>query len=183
MSSALERLRALQGKKGGAADVVSSVSAAKFSESSTGKDVLVTEQAKESKDSDIRTNNLESTEKVGTSDKSGGGTTGATIPSPSTSSPDPVQSRCSGNPDNPLMMQLAELEDALLKKLPEFRTILRDIHTKLRQDPEVVTILTEDEVSLIVSGLVTHANVDIIAPRTVKAAKKAAKTPISAGDL
>lgn len=86
--------------------------------------------------------------------------------------------------DHPLKMQLAELEQALLGKLPEFRTILRDIHSKLRADPDCVTAMSEDEIGVIVSGLIHHANVEIIAPKAVKAAKAAAKkTPISASDL
>lgn len=85
--------------------------------------------------------------------------------------------------DHPLKMKLAELEQALTEKLPEFRTILRDIHSKLRQDPECVTAMSEDEIGVIVSGLVHHANVEVIAPKAVKSAKKAAKTPISASDL
>lgn len=91
--------------------------------------------------------------------------------------------RVSEGHDHPLKMALAELEQALTEKLPEFRTILRDIHSKLRQDPEVVTALSEDEIAVIVSGLVHHANVEIVAPKAIKAAKKAAKTPVSASDL
>lgn len=91
--------------------------------------------------------------------------------------------RASEGNDHPLKMQLAELEQALTEKLPEFRTILRDIHSKLRQDPEIVTALSEDEIATIVSGLVHHANVEIVSPKAVKAAKKAAKTPVSASDL
>lgn len=85
--------------------------------------------------------------------------------------------------DHPLKMQLAELEQALTEKLPEFRTILRDIHAKLRQDPDCVTAMSEDEIGSIVQGLIHHANVDVIAPRAVKSAKKASKVPVSASDL
>ena len=92
-------------------------------------------------------------------------------------------SRDNGEPNHPLVMQLAELEQALNENLPEFRTILRDIHSKLRQDPAIVTALSEDEIGAIVSGLIHHANIEIVAPKAVKAAKKAAKTPVSASDL
>jgi hypothetical protein len=85
--------------------------------------------------------------------------------------------------DHPLKMQLAELEQALLEKLPEFRTILRDIHSKLRTDPDCVTAMSEEEIGILVEGLIHHANVEVIAPASVKAAKKAAKTPVSASDL
>ena len=85
--------------------------------------------------------------------------------------------------DHPLKMQLASLEQALLEKLPEFRTILRDIHSKLRQDPDTVTAMSEEEIGILVDGLIHHANVEVIAPKAVKAAKKASKTPVSASDL
>lgn len=85
--------------------------------------------------------------------------------------------------DHPLKMQLAELEQALTEKLPEFRTILRDIHSKLRQDPDVVTAMSEEEIGILVDGLIHHANVEVITPGKVKAAKKAAKVPVSASDL
>jgi hypothetical protein len=88
-----------------------------------------------------------------------------------------------GVSDHPLVMQLAELEAALTQNLPEFRTILRDIHLKLRTDPDCVTALSEDEIGAIVHGLIRHAEIEIVAPRAVKGAKKAAKVPISAGDL
>ena len=85
--------------------------------------------------------------------------------------------------DHPLVMELAELEQALLQQLPEFKTILKDIHGKLRQDPELVAIMTEEEIELVVRGLTKHATVEIIAPKAAKAARKSAKTPISAADL
>lgn len=110
---------------------------------------------------------------------------------PAVNSPEPVSSSDhanSGQPEkkaseHPLMMELAELEQALLQQLPEFKTILKDIHGKLRQDPELVAIMSEEEIELVVRGLTKHATVEIIAPKAAKAARKSAKTPISAADL
>lgn len=86
--------------------------------------------------------------------------------------------------EHPLIMELAELEEALTQNIPDFRLILRNIHQKLRADPELVTVLSEEEIGLIVSGLATHAQAEIIAPKAVKAARATArKTPISASDL
>ena len=95
----------------------------------------------------------------------------------------PDEPRTGLDDDHPLKMQLASLEQALLEKLPEFRTILRDIHSKLRQDPDTVTAMSEEEIGILVDGLIHHANVEVIAPKAVKAAKKASKTPVSADDL
>jgi len=105
------------------------------------------------------------------------------LPAPETSEGSDRADDASGKPDHPLVMQLAELEAALTQNLPEFRTILRDIHSKLRTDPDCVTALSEDEIGAIVHGLIRHAEIEIVAPRAVKSAKKAAKVPISAGDL
>lgn len=92
-----------------------------------------------------------------------------------------------GTSDHPLAMQFAELEAALLAQQPEFKTILRQIHRHLGQEPELVTQMTEQEIQMIVSGLVVFANAEIVAPaiaKTAKAAIKAAKAkPISADDL
>ena len=89
--------------------------------------------------------------------------------------------------DHPLAMQFAELEQALLAQQPEFKTILRQIHRHLGQEPELVTQMTEQEIQLIVSGLVVFANAEIVAPAAEKSAKAkiaaAKKQPISADDL
>ena len=109
-------------------------------------------------------------------------TTDSILDSPSV---DSISSGSGLSSDNPIKMQLAELEAALTQKIPEFRTILRDIHGKLRQDPELVTAMSEEEISLIVSGLVAHANVEVLAPKAAKKAKSlgTAKNPIGADDL
>lgn len=85
--------------------------------------------------------------------------------------------------DHPLVMELAELEQALKQQIPEFRTVLRDIHQKLRQDPELVTVMSDEEIGLIVSGLVLHTNTEIIAPKAAKAARAASKAKVTADDL
>lgn len=83
-----------------------------------------------------------------------------------------------------LRMQMAELEDALDNELPEFRTILRDIHRKLVKDPDCVTAFTDEGIGKLVEGLIKHANAEIVAPAKIKAAKKLAKNvQISADDL
>ena len=88
--------------------------------------------------------------------------------------------------EHPLKMQLAELEAALNEKQPGFKTILQDIHAKLRNDPAIVTLLSEDEIGGIVEVLKQHAQVEIIAPKaakTKKAATKALLANMSADDL
>lgn len=50
---------------------------------------------------------------------------------------------------------LLELEDKLNSRIDNFPYLLRDIHQHLRKDPEVVTVLTDEEIGLIVRGLKT----------------------------
>lgn len=85
---------------------------------------------------------------------------------------------------HPIAMEMAELEEALNAHVPGFVSILSTIHKKLRADPDVVTLLDDDEIAVIVAGLEKHTNVTIVAPGAVKAAKaKARKEPVSAMDL
>lgn len=49
--------------------------------------------------------------------------------------------------------KMANLEQALLTKSPELPGLLRTIHAHLSKDPELVTILTEEECNILVEGL------------------------------
>lgn len=90
-------------------------------------------------------------------------------------------------PEHPLAMQFAELEQALLARDPTFKTILRQVHQHLGKDAELVTMMTEEEVALVVGGLVLFANTEIVEPAKAKTVKKAVaaakKVVISADDL
>lgn len=82
---------------------------------------------------------------------------------------------------HPLAMEMAELTSALEAQVPGFATILKKIHSHLQKDPNVVTLLSDEEIGTIVAGLEKHTNVAIVAPTAVKAAKK--KQPVSLDDL
>lgn len=85
---------------------------------------------------------------------------------------------------HPIAMEMAELEAALNSEVPGFVSILSTIHKKLKADPNVVTLLDDEEIGVIVAGLEKHTNVTIVAPAAIKAAKsKAKKEPVSAMDL
>lgn len=73
---------------------------------------------------------------------------------------------------HPLAMQFAELEQGILARDPQFKTILRDIHRQLGTEPELVTQMTEAEIALVVQGLVQRAQEEIVTPAATKAAKK-----------
>lgn len=57
---------------------------------------------------------------------------------------------------------IAGLQEKLIASSPEIPLVLREIHTILSVDPEVVTLLAPEEVGVIVSGLKKHMNVTLV---------------------
>jgi len=72
--------------------------------------------------------------------------------------------------------KLAELEQSLLNKTPNMPTLLRDIHRQLKNDPDIVTILSEDEINILVSGLKKQTGVEISTAVLKQPNKKALKS-------
>lgn len=72
------------------------------------------------------------------------------------------------------------LQSALEERVPNIKTYLADIHKTLAEDPEVVTALSEEEISTVVKGLMQYANLEIPVSKT---ARKNKKTPVTAADL
>ena len=62
----------------------------------------------------------------------------------------------------PFKMKLAELEQQLNEQVPGFATTLRDIHREMATDPNVVTILSDEEISIIVQGLARHMDTTVV---------------------
>ena len=56
-------------------------------------------------------------------------------------------------PHEIISLKIAELSASILSAHPSMPTLLRDIHQNLKLDPDLVTILTPEEVSQIVKGL------------------------------
>lgn len=79
--------------------------------------------------------------------------------------------------------KIIELQEALDGAIPNFQFILKDIHDTLRADPEVVTILKEEEIAVIVKGLEKHSHIIVTPAKAKKAASAKSKAPISASDL
>ena len=78
--------------------------------------------------------------------------------------------------------KLAALEQALLEGTPNMPVLCRDIHRKLKADPDVVTILTEEECGILVRGLKKVTNTEVSASAIGKAKAKPA-SKISLMDL
>lgn len=69
--------------------------------------------------------------------------------------------------------KLASLEEALLSSTPNMPSLLRDIHRNLKKDPDVVTLLSEEECSILVRSLKKQTATEI--------ATKAIKSKSGAG--
>ena len=78
--------------------------------------------------------------------------------------------------------KLANLEAALLAGTPNMPIILRDIHKQLKADPDLVTILTEEECSVLVRGLKKQTGVEI-AVKAIAGTKSKAASKITLADL
>jgi hypothetical protein len=78
--------------------------------------------------------------------------------------------------------KLARLEKELLLATPNMAGLLREIHKNLKQDPDIVTLLSEEECSIMVSGLMKQTNTDI-ATKILKTKKKPLKSLQIGSDL
>ena len=76
--------------------------------------------------------------------------------------------------------KLARLEEALLAKTPGMPTLLRDIHTHLKRDPDVVTLLSEEECAILVQGLKKQTATEI-ATSAIKSKPKKAMAKMQVG--
>lgn len=80
--------------------------------------------------------------------------------------------------------KLQELESMLLSQHPGMPTLLRDIHKTLKAQPDQVTLMTEEEIQIVVRGLEKQTN-SYLAEATVKStkAKKESLKTVTNSDL
>lgn len=83
----------------------------------------------------------------------------------------------------PLKLKMRELEAQLEAQIPGFALTLRDIHQFIAKDPNAVTILTEEEIGTIVSGLERHSGLTIVASKTPGKSKGTKSQPVTADML
>jgi hypothetical protein len=81
-----------------------------------------------------------------------------------------------------LAEQLAALQSALLSAHPQIPSLLRTIHTALKNDPTNVTLLSEEQIATVVQGLQRQTATQLAVAATKPAAKKALKN-VSLADL
>lgn len=71
--------------------------------------------------------------------------------------------------------KLEELQQALLNSHPQLPIMLRALHTQLKNDPAVCTILKPEEIAIVVQGLEKQTNNHIAASVTKKPTASATK--------
>ena len=57
--------------------------------------------------------------------------------------------------------KILSLESALASQHPTFPVLLREIHQTLKQNPDCVTLLTDEEIGVIVNGLKRQTSTEI----------------------
>lgn len=85
-------------------------------------------------------------------------------------------------PHQQIVDSINNLQSALVSQNPQLPVILRSILQKLKSDPEVVTLLSEDEFGTIVKAARVHSGV-VITTTTSKASAKKALSKLSADDI
>ena len=78
--------------------------------------------------------------------------------------------------------KLASLEETLLKGTPNMPTLLRDIHRNLKNDPDIVTILSDEECSVLVKGLCKQTKT-VITTSAIKKTKSKSNSKVTLADL
>jgi len=78
--------------------------------------------------------------------------------------------------------KLAELEAALLASTPDMPLLLQRIHKQLKADPDLVTILSDEEAGILVRGLKKHTST-VITAAAVKAKPKKSLKQMTLADL
>lgn len=82
--------------------------------------------------------------------------------------------------------KLDALQAALLESHPQIPTLLRDIHQTLKAQPEQVTLMSEDEIHIVIQGLEKQTNSHLaaaVSKATKSPAKKKALAANTASDL
>lgn len=74
--------------------------------------------------------------------------------------------------------KISQLQSALLEAHPSMPVLLREIHNQIRKDPELVTIISEEEIGVIVNGLKKQTNTEIAA-KTTKTTKTTMKKQVA----
>lgn len=79
---------------------------------------------------------------------------------------------------SPIKMKIAELSEMILAAHPRMPLLLKDIHGLLKSDPDNVTLLSEEEIGIIVSGLKRQTSTELASTVLKKSSKALSKTTV-----
>lgn len=74
--------------------------------------------------------------------------------------------------------RLTSLQEKLQQQSPDYKTLLSTIHSNLRKDPDLVHILSNEQIGVIVAGLSKHTGITLV-EATLKRSSKAPKVTLS----
>lgn len=77
-----------------------------------------------------------------------------------------------------LQEKVLSLQASLLDRHPRMPVLLREIHTTLRAQPENVTLMSEEEIAIIVDGLKIQTSVEFATAITKNSSTKSLNTKI-----
>lgn len=69
--------------------------------------------------------------------------------------------------------KILNLDQLIKSQHPGMPTLLREIHQHMREDPECVTLVSEDEILIVVQGLQRHTNA-VVTDNMLSSARKPA---------
>lgn len=97
----------------------------------------------------------------------------------------PVLTTPNGEPINAyeLRERISKLDILIKAAHPVMPVMLKQIHDQLATDPEVVTVLTDDEIGIIVTGLKRKMNVEIMTTPAKKETTKVLKSKANNIDM
>ena len=81
-----------------------------------------------------------------------------------------------------LTSKIQEIDITLNQSLPGLAGLLRTIHTQIKKDPDLVTILSDEECSVLVRGLKEHTKIEL-ACAAIKGAPRKALSKTTVSDL
>lgn len=70
--------------------------------------------------------------------------------------------------------KISLLEEMLQQSLPSYKDMLKIIHTQLKQDEDLVHILTDEQIGTIIAGLQKHKGI-VVTAANIKAAGTTAR--------
>lgn len=69
--------------------------------------------------------------------------------------------------------KIAEIQTSLEASATGLPTLLRTVHSQLKKDPDLVTLLSDEECSILVRGLKEHTKIELACSAMKSAPKKA----------